>query len=47
MLFDLFKDRDESQIVFSSQKRLIFLHASATCSDLPSNISNMGVRIGN
>ena len=34
--------RGQSQIGFSSPKGPIILHACATCSELPSNISTMG-----
>ena len=45
LLFDLFKAIDQIESSHKSEvfslKRLIFLHACATCSELPSNISTM------
>ena len=46
LLFDLYKSFDKikssHKSEFFSSKRLIFLYAGATCSELPSNISTMG-----
>ena len=49
MLFDLFKafDKIESshKSFFFSEKTYNYLHACATCSDLSSNISTMGLML--
>ena len=36
-------DRGQSQIGYFSAQRPIFPHACATCSDLPSDVSTMGL----
>ena len=45
LLFDMFKAFDlierRHELDYFFQKRLVFLHACATCSEIPTNISTM------
>jgi len=41
LLFDLFKAFDSDIFLYFSSKIPIMLHACATCSELPSNVSTM------